>query len=109
VAAGQPPPNSDTPADTALAQAKLIDSDSKAREVSIKEREVAVKEREATIENNNRDQDRIAKEKETAIDLAKSVIGAPTAGESGKQVGVGDVGKKATKIIKQVDKSIKPA
>ena len=69
-------------------------------------REVAIKEREAATENQNRDQDRSAKEKETAIDLAKAVISAPTAGESGKQVGVKGVGKKAVGIIKQVDRGI---
>ena len=46
------------------------------------------------------------KEKETAIDLAKSVISAPTQGESGKQVSVKGVGKKAKGIIKEVDKGI---
>jgi len=90
----------DTPVDQALAQAKIMDAHTRAREVGIKAQEAAT-------ENQNRDKDREAKEKETAIDLAKSVISAPTAGESGKQVGVEGVGKKATKIIKQVDKGIK--
>jgi hypothetical protein len=92
-------PPTDTPADEALAQAKIMDAHTHAREV-------AIKAQEAATENSNRDQDREAKERETAIDLAKSVIGAPTARESGKQVGVADVGKKTTKIIKQVDKGI---
>jgi hypothetical protein len=95
--APEPGPNA---VDVALAKAKIMDSQTRAREVGIKAQQVAV-------ENQNRDQDRSAKEKDTAIDLAKAVIGAPTAGESGKQVGVGDVGKKTTKIIKQVDKGIK--
>ena len=98
VAAAAPPPT-DTPVDEALAQAKMLDAQTHAREV-------AIKEREAATENQNRDQDRSAKEKETAIDLAKAVISAPTAGESGKQVGVKGVGKKAVGIIKQVDKGI---
>jgi len=90
----------DTPVDQALAQAKLMDAETRAREVGIKAQE-------AQTENQNRDLDREAKEKETAIDLAKAVIGAPTAGENGGQVGVGNVGKKANKIIKQVDKGLK--
>jgi multidrug resistance efflux pump len=107
VAAGQPPPDSDTPADTALAQAKLIDADSKSREVSVREREVAVHEMEAKTENQNRDLDRADKMKETAIGLAGEVIRAPTAGESGKQVSTDKVGKKTRKIIADVDKGLK--
>jgi hypothetical protein len=107
VAAGQPPPDSDTPADTALAQAKLIDSDSKAREVAVREREVAVHEMEAKTENQNRDLDRQDKMRESAIGLAADVIRAPTAGESGKQVSTDAVGKKTRKIIKDVDKGLK--
>ncbi len=95
-----PAPPQDTPVDEALARAKMLDAETHSREVAIKAHEVL-------IENQNRDQDRAAKEKDTAIDLAKAVIGAPTQGESGKQVGVGNVGKKTTKIIKQVDKGIK--
>lgn len=99
VAAGAPPPT-DTPVDQALAQAKIMDA-------RTRQQEVAIKAHEAATENSNRDQDRTAKEQETAIDLAKAVIGAPTAGESGKQVNVNGAGKKAVGIIKQVDKGIK--
>ena len=94
-------------ADTALAQAKLLDADSKSREVAVKEREVAVHEMEAKTENSNRDLDRADKFKESAIALAGKVIGAPTAGESGKQVSTDAVGKKTSKIIKDVDKGLK--
>ena len=59
------------------------------------------------VENQNRDQDRAAKEKEAAIQLAGDVFRAPTAGESGKQVPTENAGRKATKIIKQVDKGLK--
>jgi hypothetical protein len=107
VAAGPEAPPSDTPADTALAQAKLIDADSKSREVAVKEREVAVHEMEAKTENQNRDLDRADKFKESAIALAGKVIGAPTAGESGKQVSTEAVGKNTSKIIKDVDKGLK--
>jgi hypothetical protein len=107
VAAGPEAPPSDTPADTALAQAKLIDADSKSREVAVKEREVAVHEMEAKTENQNRDLDRADKFKESAIALAGKVIGAPTAGESGKQVSTDKVGKKTSKIIKDVDRGLK--
>jgi hypothetical protein len=107
VAAGQPPPDSDTPADTALAQAKLIDADSKSREVGVREREVAVHEMEAKTENQNRDLDRQDKMRESAIGLAADVIRAPTAGESGKQVSTDKVGKKTRKIIADVDKGLK--
>jgi hypothetical protein len=100
VAAGAPPPDQDLPSDTAEAAAKLMDAHTRAREV-------AVREREAATEDANRDKDREAKLHETAIGLAGDVIRAPTAGESGKQVGVSDVGKKASKIIKQVDKGLK--
>lgn len=96
----------DTPVDTALAQAKLIDADSKSREVAVREREVAVREQEAKTENQNRDRDREAKLHETAIGLAGDVIRAPTT-EAGGQVGVSGVGKKASKIIRDVDKGLK--
>jgi hypothetical protein len=98
--AGPAAPQVDTPVDEALARAKIMDSQTRAEEVGIKAREAAT-------ENHNRDLDREAKERDTAIDLAKAVIGAPTAGESGKQVNVTGAGVKAKKIIKTVDQGIK--
>jgi hypothetical protein len=98
--AGPAAPPTDTPVDEALARAKIMDSQTRAEEVGIKAREAAT-------ENHNRDLDREAKERDTAIDLAKAVIGAPTAGESGKQVNVTGAGVKAKKIIKTVDQGIK--
>jgi hypothetical protein len=89
----------DTPVDQALAQAKLIDAQTK-------QREVAVREMEAKTENENRDKDREAKLHETAIGLAGNVIKAPTT-ENGGQVGVAGVGKKTRKIIDDVDKGLK--
>lgn len=94
------PQQVDTPVDQALAQAKIMDSHTKMREV-------AVREREAETEDQNRDKDREAKLHETAIGLASDVIRAPTAGESGKQVSTDGAGKKAHKIIKDVDKGLK--
>lgn len=92
-------PEPETALDRATAQAKLMDAATRAREV-------AVREHEAATEDQNRDQDREAKLKETAIALAGDVIKAPTAGESGKQVSVEGVGKKAHKIIADVDKGL---
>jgi hypothetical protein len=85
--------------DIAKAQAAVIDAHTR-------EREAALKARTAGVEDQNRDQDRLAKQQDTAIDLAKAVIGAPTAGESGKQVGVSGVGAKTLEIIKDVDRGI---
>jgi hypothetical protein len=88
----------DTPVDQALAQAKILDSHTRARDV-------ALKEKMAEVENKNRDQDRTAKEKDAAIRLASDVIRSPTT-ETGKQVDVSGAGKKANAIIKEVDKGI---
>ena len=62
---------------------------------------------EAQTENQNRDLDRVAKERESAIGLASDVVRAPTT-ETGKQTGVAGAGEKATKIIREVDKGLKP-
>lgn len=89
----------DTPVDKITAQAKLMDANTRAREV-------AVREREAATEDHNRDLDRVAREREAAIQLAGDVIRAPTHPMSGKPVDVGDAGHKAHKIIQDVDKGI---
>jgi len=89
----------DTPVDRATAQAKLLDAHTRAREATVHEREAAA-------ENQNRDQDRVAKEREAAIKLASDVIRAPTHPVSGKPVDVGDAGHKAHKIIQDVDRGI---
>jgi hypothetical protein len=102
-----PPPDQDLPSDTMQAQAKIIDAHSKAREVGVREREVAVHEMEARTENENRDLDREDKMKEAAIGLAGDVIRRPPAGESGQQVSTDKVGRKTSKIIKDVDKGLK--
>lgn len=98
-AAAGPAQQVDTPVDKLTAQAKIIDAQTRAREV-------AVREHEAATEDHNRDLDRNAKLKETAIGLAGDVLKRPTAGESGKQVGVAGVGKQASQIIEEVDKGV---
>jgi hypothetical protein len=85
--------------DIATAQSKILDAHTR-------EREVAIKARTAAVEDQNRDEDRRARERDARIGLAKAVISAPAAGESGKQVGVGGVGKKTLGIIKDVDRGI---
>ena len=95
-----PPPEEESLLDVATAQAKVLDAHTR-------EREVALKEKTAEVENSNRDQDRDAKERDAAIGLAKAVITAPTAGESGKQVDVSKAGSKTNKIIGTLDKGLK--
>jgi hypothetical protein len=87
-------------------QLDIIDAQTRLMDANTRARDVAVKEREAAVENDNRDQDRLAGEREAAIGLAADVIKAPTAGESGKQVSVADAGKKAHKIIRDVDRGL---
>jgi len=89
----------DTPVDKAEAQAKLLDAHTRAREA-------AVHERVAAAEDQNRDQDRVAKEREAAIKLASDVIRAPTHPVTGNPVDVADAGHKAHKIIQDVDRGI---
>jgi hypothetical protein len=98
VAAATPPPQ-DTQADLMAAQSKMLDSQTKARQVGLKALELQ-------HEDHAREQDAIMREKESAIQLAGDVIRAPTAGESGKQVNVTKAGKKAKQIIKDVDAGV---
>lgn len=88
-----------SPVDMMTAQAKLSDAHTR-------QREVAVREQQAETEDRNRDLDREAKERETAMQVAQAVIKAPTSGESGNQVNVTGAGQKARKIIKEVDKGV---
>ena len=98
-AAGPESPPTDTPVDVALAQAKILDSHTHAQEVGLKSREL-------DQEDRVREADAAAKERETAIGLASDVIRAPT-NEAGRPTGVAGAGQKASKIIADVDKSIK--
>ena len=95
---GLKPPEPESQLDIATAQAKILDAKTRAAEV-------ALKERTAAVENDNRDRDREAKERESAISLAADVIRAPVT-EKGSQVGVKGAGQKANKIISEVDKGI---
>jgi hypothetical protein len=95
---GLKPPEPETQLDLATAQAKVMDAHTRAGEL-------ALKERTAAVENDNRDRDREAKERESAISLASDVIRAPV-NERGSQVGVKGAGQKANKIIDEVDKKI---
>jgi hypothetical protein len=90
-------PEDNTP-DMVTATAKLIDAHTKSREV-------AVKERMASVEDQNRDQDREAAEREAAIRLASDVIRAPS-NEAGKPASVSSVGEKTNKIIADVDRGL---
>lgn len=87
------------PVDVIEAKTKMMDAETR-------QREVGVREREAATEDHNRDLDRDAKLKETAIALAGDVMKRPAAGESGKQVSAKGVGHQAHKIISEVDKGL---
>lgn len=89
----------DTPVDQMLAQSKLMDSQTKRVEAGLHARA-------ASQEDQNRDLDREAAEREAALELAKTIVGRPAAGESGRQVGVTDVGAKTNQIIRDVDKGL---
>jgi hypothetical protein len=93
------PADNESLLDVAKAQATVLDAHTR-------QREVGVKEHLAAVEDQNRDQDRLASEREAAIALAGDVIKAPTAGETGKQVSVSGAGDKARKIIQDVDKGV---
>jgi hypothetical protein len=97
VAGPQQPETS--PLDVATAEAKLMDAHTRRGELHLKQQT-------ASVEDENRDRDREARGQDAAIGLAKAVIAAPAAGESGKQVNVSEVGNKATGIIKDLDKGI---
>jgi hypothetical protein len=94
------PPEQETSLDVATATAKMMDAETR-------QREVAVREQESRTEAENRDKDREDKLRESALALAGEVIRAPAAGESGQQVSVAKVGKKTNDIIKDVDKGLK--
>jgi hypothetical protein len=100
-AAAPPADNTPNAVDVALAQAKIMDSHTHAQEVALKGQELAA-------EDRARESDAQQKDKQAAIGLAADVIRAPTAGESGKQVSVADAGKKAKRIIRDVDSGLKP-
>jgi hypothetical protein len=79
-----------SPLDIATAEAKILDAKTRAREVDLRAQERAT-------ENQNRDQDRHAKELDTRVDLAKDLLTAPP--------GAQNVGAKANRIVKEVKKT----
>ena len=85
-----PGPEPISPFDIAKAEAMTLDAKTRAKEVGLKERQMVV-------EDQNRDQDRHAKELDTRVDLAKDLLTAPP--------GAQNVGAKANRIVKEVKKS----
>lgn len=84
----QPP---ESQLDIASARAKLMDAGTRRLEAGLK---AAAQE----TENQNRDQDRAAKQQNTAVELAKAVITDPSDAEH--------AGKQASTIIHEIDKSL---
>jgi hypothetical protein len=77
-------------------------------------REVMLKERTASVEDQNRDQDREARERDALIGLAKEFVEQPqtTAGPDGAKrtkpaPKATSAGKKAVGVLDQIDKGIK--
>jgi len=89
VAAGAPAEPPESVLDIASAQAKLLDAHTREREVGLKAQDQAT-------ENQNRDQDRVARERDAAIGLAKEVIQDPKDASS--------AGRKATGIMGTINK-----
>ena len=99
----EPPPDE---TEMAAAKAKLMDAHTNEMRAKIEAEKMMIDQHKTRIEDENRDKDRVAKEREAAIALAGDVIRAPSKGESGAQVDVTKSGQKANKIIKDVDKSV---
>jgi len=91
-------PEPTSPLDIANAHAKLMDAETRRHEVGLKAAELSQ-------EDKAREQDATARERESAINLAADVIRAPTT-EGGGQVNVSGAGRKAKKIIRDVDKGV---
>jgi hypothetical protein len=100
----EPPPS---PLEIATAQAKIIDAHTRAQDV-------ALKAASAKTEDQNRDQDRMAKERDAMIGLAKEFVEEPqvTKGPDGGQKikpapKKSNAGDKAVDILGQIDKGLK--
>jgi hypothetical protein len=93
-----PGPEPESNLDLAKAQATMMDAHTRRLQAVTQEKTQALSARRDVIEDENRDEDRAAREREAAIELAKEVIQDPS--------GVSSAGTKATKIINQVDKGI---
>jgi hypothetical protein len=97
-AAPESGPEQPTPVDLAKAQASLMDAQTRRHEAGLKAAQI-------NQEDKAREQDAKDKEREAAINLASDVIRAPTT-EGGGQVNVSGAGRKAKKIIRDVDKGV---
>jgi hypothetical protein len=86
--APEPPPPTD-PLDMAVAEAKIKDANTREFEAKIKAHSMM-------IEDQNRDLDRQAKERDTELGLAKDLVDAPP--------GATGVGKKVNKIVQEIGK-----
>jgi len=89
----------DTPVDKLTAHVKLMDAQTRRQQVGLEAHRMR-------IEVQNRDEDRIAKEREAAIKLASDVVHGPTHPVTGKPLDVAEAGRKAHKIIQDVDKGL---
>jgi multidrug efflux pump subunit AcrA (membrane-fusion protein) len=99
-------PEPETSLDVATAQAKLMDAQTKRRQVEL---EAA----RTKVEDQNRDEDRLAKERDTMIGLAKEFVEKPetTTGPDGGKKTKGapkhsNAGEKAVKVRKQIVKGL---
>jgi hypothetical protein len=92
----------DTPVDQLNAQSKMLDAQTKRMQVHQQTHQMH-------IEDQNRDEDRQAKEREAAIKLASDLVKAhkpPGADGKAHKPNVDGVGSKAHKIIQDVDRGI---
>ena len=104
-AVAQEPPESQMEIAKAMATVK---------DANTREREVSLRERESHIENQNRDQDREARERDALIGLAKEFVEQPqtVSGPNGGQTHKpapqkSSAGKKAVHVLGQIDKGLK--
>src|SRR6202453_3976774 len=98
-AAPESAPEQVSPLDVAKAHATVMDAQTRRQELGLRAAEISQ-------EDRSREQDAKDKEREAAINLASDVIRAPTT-EGGGQVNVSGAGRKAKKIIKDVDSGVK--
>lgn len=99
-AAAAPPaePEPVSPLEIAKAHATITDARTRRMQAVTQEKTQALDARRDAIEDQNRDEDRAARERDAAIGLAKGVIGDPE--------GTGIAGTRAIKIIDQVNKGL---
>lgn len=91
-------PEPESQLDLAKAHATVMDAVTRRRQVHLQAQTQAFDQRRDAVEDQNRDEDRAAQMRDAAISLAGKVIKEPA--------DVGSAGKRATKIIDQVDKGL---